>query len=420
MSSPDQSLTARSPRDPRLDVWRGIAMLIIMVAHIPKNHWGNFIPARFGPSDAAEMFVFCSGFAAAIAFGGTFERHGWWMGTRRILFRCWQIYWAHLALFFTIALICVWSTEFVQARLGADATNYIVKLNLTKFFTQTELALPGLFTLTWVPNYFDILPMYFVILLMVPVVMGLRQLHPIAPFIFCIGLYAATWMFDLELPAEPWSERAWFFNPLAWQLLFFTGFALSRGWIKGPPVDWRLVAAGIVFVVLMIPISRWQIYTVTEPFAFLGFTIDLKAIHDVIWLKHWDQAGIFKTNEHPLRYIHILTLTYLAVCLVKGHEHLLRRFPVSILEKVGQQALAAFLWSMAFAWFLGVIMDNMDPLLIWAFGIDLDYPRLALPVLFTVNMTGILSVVAVCYIAGWYKSQPWRRHPAQVSNSSTN
>src|SRR3546814_8321500 len=48
-------------RDPRLDFFRGVAMLIIFVAHVPDNPWAGFIPARFGWSDATEMFVFCSG-----------------------------------------------------------------------------------------------------------------------------------------------------------------------------------------------------------------------------------------------------------------------------------------------------------------------------------------------------------------------
>ena len=30
----------------------------------------------------------------------------------------------------------------------------------------------------------------------------------------------------LAFPAEPWSDRTWFFNPFGWQLIFFTGFAL--------------------------------------------------------------------------------------------------------------------------------------------------------------------------------------------------
>ena len=56
-------------------------MAIILVAHVPGNPVTEFIPARFGPSDAAEMFVFCSGFASAIAFGGTFRRAGFALGT---------------------------------------------------------------------------------------------------------------------------------------------------------------------------------------------------------------------------------------------------------------------------------------------------------------------------------------------------
>src|SRR3546814_2318146 len=70
-------------RDPRLDFFRGVAMLIIFVAHVPDNPWAGFIPARFGWSDATEMFVFCSGFAAAIAFGGSFATAGFGYGTVR-------------------------------------------------------------------------------------------------------------------------------------------------------------------------------------------------------------------------------------------------------------------------------------------------------------------------------------------------
>ena len=66
----------RRQRDLRLDFFRGLAMFIILIAHIPNNAWALWIPARFGPSDAAEMFVFCSGFASAIAFGSVFLERG--------------------------------------------------------------------------------------------------------------------------------------------------------------------------------------------------------------------------------------------------------------------------------------------------------------------------------------------------------
>lgn len=93
-------------RDLRLDFFRGIAMFIILMAHTPRNFFTSWIPARWGFSDATEIFVFCSGMASAIAFGKAFELAGWRMGTARVSFRVWQVYWAHVGLFFaTLALV---------------------------------------------------------------------------------------------------------------------------------------------------------------------------------------------------------------------------------------------------------------------------------------------------------------------------
>ncbi|MDZ7905819.1 MAG: OpgC domain-containing protein [Cypionkella sp.] len=57
-------------------------MFIILIAHITGNPWTLWIPARFGFSDATEMFVFCSGMASALAFGAVFSRAGWLHGHR--------------------------------------------------------------------------------------------------------------------------------------------------------------------------------------------------------------------------------------------------------------------------------------------------------------------------------------------------
>jgi len=77
---------AATVRDPRLDFYRGMAMFIILFAHTPGNFFTSWIPARWGFSDATEMFVFCSGMASAIAFGRTFERAGWGLGTARVAY----------------------------------------------------------------------------------------------------------------------------------------------------------------------------------------------------------------------------------------------------------------------------------------------------------------------------------------------
>ena len=224
-----RNLAPTTGRDPRLDVFRGLAMAIILIAHIPGNPVTEFIPARFGPSDAAEMFVFCSGFASAIAFGGTFRRAGFALGTLRIAHRCWQIYWSHLALFITVAALCVAGSAL------PGAVDYVHALWLQQFFAEPRQGLLHLVTLTYVPHYFDILPMYMAVLAMVPAVMALARLGPAAPLAACITLYLAQLALGWDLPAEWWSDRPWFFNPFAWQLLFFSGFAFATGWLPAPP-----------------------------------------------------------------------------------------------------------------------------------------------------------------------------------------
>ena len=124
---------AKSARDPRLDFYRGIAMFIILVAHIPRNPWTGWIPARFGFSDATEIFVFCSGMASAIAFGMTFDRAGWLMGSARVVYRIWQVYWAHIGLFFATAGLLAFLTD-----LTFTERNYWGQLNLWMLFVESE------------------------------------------------------------------------------------------------------------------------------------------------------------------------------------------------------------------------------------------------------------------------------------------
>ena len=91
--APSEATGARPARqrDPRLDFFRGVGMLIILIAHIPYDGWALYIPARFGFSDATEMFVFQSGMASAIAFGGTFDRGGFTALLVRVVRRILQI-----------------------------------------------------------------------------------------------------------------------------------------------------------------------------------------------------------------------------------------------------------------------------------------------------------------------------------------
>lgn len=361
-------------RDPRLDFFRGIAMLIIFIAHVPLNLWNLYIPAQFGWSDATEMFVFCSGFAAAIAFGGTFVKASFWYGTIRILYRTWQIYAAHIGMFmFILALVVA-----ADMLMVAPDVSYVDQLNLGWFLENTAQGLAGLFTLTYVPNYFDILPMYIGALVLVPIMMALARVNPMLAIGFSVAVYCATWIFGLHLPAEWHSDREWFFNPFGWQLLFFTGFALSMGWVKAPPIGRPAVIAAAVFVIVSIPAANWGFAQ--------NFEI-LKSFRELIW----DLQG--KTDFGPLRYLHFLALAYLAIAVVKGRERYLLQDWARPIITVGQNSLAVFLLSMGLARVAGMALDQIGQ----------NGLTFAL-----VNLSGMGLLIGFAYWCTMLKKQPWK------------
>ena len=226
-------------RDLRLDFFRGIALLLIFISHMPDNWLARYKPGAFGFSDSADIFVFVSGYAASLAYRKIFSRAGFFVGTARIVKRVAELYACNLGLFFIIATLCVAGDRFLDT--GID---YINLMNLDFFFDHTPEALLGLYALIYVPNYFDILTMYMVVLAMMPLLMLLARVHVALAGFASIALYLCVVLFGWELPAEMAFYRPWFFNPFAWQFLFYTGFFLAAGWIK--PLPFRRPAGSIL------------------------------------------------------------------------------------------------------------------------------------------------------------------------------
>ncbi len=360
-------------------------MFIILIAHVPGNWLTLWIPARFGFSDATETFVFCSGMASAIAFGSVFRNRGLMMGTARIAHRIWQVYWAHIGLFIAIA-----ATMVLLTIIFPDGRDYVGQLNLHPFFNRPQENLLGLLTLTYVPNYFDILPMYLVILALIPVMVALAKIHVALAMLASVLIWLSANVLGWNFPAEPWSERQWFFNPLGWQLVFFTGFALMSGWIPVPRVNRRLFWGAVAVVVICVPFAYFRIYREFE------FIKDLRG--------DW-RFLIAKTDFGVLRYVHFLATAYVAWVLVgpKGENIMPGRGPrfiavpwsyiLAAIMKVGQQSLAIFISSMFLARLLGMLFDQVGK----------TYVSMA-----WVNALGFALVIAIAYAVGWFKSNPWK------------
>ena len=370
---PAHTLPAPFARDSRLDLVRGLALLVIFVKHIPDNEGLFFTPSRYGWSDAAEVFVFCSGYVSALVFGQSLACSGLWLGTIRILQRCARIYAVHLALFAALALSCLAGNALFPSQ------DYIRQLNIQFFFDQTHIALPALVTLRYLPNAIDILPMYLIMLAWIPVFWALSRISRWLAAGASLGLYAATYLANLELSAEPFSDRSWFFNPFSWQLLFFGGFALGAGWasIRLGRAIW--LKAGLALVLIAIPLAH---EASLRPFG------GLSLLHDLI------EPFYEKTRLGPLRILHFAALGY-------GVASLLARYPACLewslarrIRILGRHSLAIFALGLLFARIAGMALDQ------WG--------HAPLTVLM-INLGGMALLLMLAQGLEWLEGKPWKR-----------
>jgi hypothetical protein len=383
MATASTSAPVKRQRDLRLDFFRGLGMFIILVAHITNNPWTLYIPARFGFSDATEMFIFCSGMASAIAFGAVFAKAGFFMGLFRVVFRIWEIYWVHIATFMlTLAAM------FIINRTGMFTRDEVSALNLAPFLKASGNQVIGLFTLTYVPNYFDILPMYIVILALLPVMVLLSRVSVYLALAASGLLWLVATTTNLNLPAEYWfsnnSTRQWFFNPFAWQLVFFTGFAFMSGWLPAPPRNFKLAFACVAVILISLPFA-WHVAIAKSDFIQL-------------WRKDW-RILIDKTDFGFLRYVHFLAVAYLAWFAAGVAGANLTGSPfmqglTRILSRVGQQSLAVFASSIVLARVLGAVLNELGS----GFSASLF-----------VNVLGFACIYAIANIVAFTKSEPWRK-----------
>ena len=159
---------SRSKRDARIDVMRGVALVMIFMDHIPRNRLSYFTLHNFALCDAAEVFVLLSGISAALAYGRAIDRDGWVSGMRRIARRCWQIYVAQIGLFLATLIIGqLWNRYFhLPTIIFAAILQKPVEGVLLSFLLAVQ------------PDYLNILPLYIVVLALFPV-MWLALRHSI-------------------------------------------------------------------------------------------------------------------------------------------------------------------------------------------------------------------------------------------------
>ncbi|MBV8576541.1 MAG: OpgC domain-containing protein, partial [Acetobacteraceae bacterium] len=221
---------SRSKRDARIDVMRGVALVMIFMDHIPHNRLSYFTLHNFALCDAAEVFVLLSGISAALAYGRAIDRDGWVSGMRRIARRCWQIYVAQIGLFLATLII-------------GQFWNRYFHLPTVIFVAVLQKPVKGVllsFLLAVQPDYLNILPLYIVVLALFPVMwLALRHSIVLALTGSASLWLLSTWIPEINLPN--WvTHEGWYFNPFAWQFLMTIGLVLARLMVRnGGNLPWH-------------------------------------------------------------------------------------------------------------------------------------------------------------------------------------
>jgi len=328
----DKGLEPLRGRDPRLDMFRGLALVMIFINHVPGTVYENFTNRNFGFSDAAEAFVFMSGMAAGLAYSGRFvTATSWsthWTAIARVWARARQLYFVHLTITFLALGI------FAFAALEFGMWDMLDRNNVAPIFSHPIGAMIGIPTMMHQLGYLNILPLYITLLLATPLLLALGIRWPVPVVIGSILLWAIAGQFRLNLPNLP-TPGGWFFNPLSWQLIFvmglLSGVAMKRGqrFVPQSPVLLALCAAFVVFVLIWVktpPVADVGLHT-------LGWFSGLGLPFYITWFD--------KTFLALPRLLHALAVFYLL-----GHLDIVRRFAgttvAAPLRLLGRQGLAVF------------------------------------------------------------------------------
>src|ERR1700739_4339804 len=124
----------RKGRDLRLDFFRGLSLFFIFIDHIPSNVLSYTTLQAIAFSDAAEVFIFISGYTAALVYGQLLVRRGTLVATVQIYYRVWQLYVAHIFIF------VIYTAEVSYAALRLQTQTYSEELRLSSFLQEPHVA----------------------------------------------------------------------------------------------------------------------------------------------------------------------------------------------------------------------------------------------------------------------------------------
>ena len=282
-SLPPKVKGTRPPNE--IDFWRGYALIAIFINHIPGIFFERFTHRNFGFSDSAELFVLLAGWSLRAMV----DRSG--LEPVRLVLRIGE---RAVVLYIAQQVITVMAIAMIAATALLTQTTLVLQWhNAAAVFNEPVTANIGLVLLTHHLGYFDILPLYIVLMTIAPLIAILYRVSPYFLLALSASVYVATLATGFNLPTWP-VEGRWFFNPFAWQFIFTIGYILGGDGPVQRSIGKHRLVVRLVAIAFVIGSLFAAIY---------GLSPD--------WLTAPEPAAFFvvdKTFQTPLRLIHVLAL----------------------------------------------------------------------------------------------------------------
>jgi hypothetical protein len=361
-----------APRDLRLDFFRGVALICIFIDHIPENYLTYFTLSAIGFSDAAEVFIFISGFTAALVYGRALAMRGVLIAVVQVWRRAWQLYVAHIFLF------VIFIAEVSYTVKTFNNPMYNEEMGVGDFLEHPHIAVVQALMLQFQPTFLDILPLYIVMLLIFPAVLVCLRRHPSVALIPSALIYLEVQIFGVDMPAYP-AGSVWTFNPLAWQFLFVLGAYLGHAETTRSRNRERIVAAAfwpaiaIAAAALAIRVS-WSFHGIWE------------AVPALFLRELWP---INKGNLSPIRLVSFFALVMLVARWVSPRSGFLRAAAARPVVLCGRHSLEIFCLSILLSALGHFLMSEISS------GFTMQV---------AVNVVGIATLCLTAGMLDWYRA----------------
>jgi hypothetical protein len=314
-----------------------VALWFVFIDHVPNNLASWLTLRNYGFSDTTEVFVFISGYTCMIAYGYVLKEQGWLAVILHAVRRSWQIYIAFLLLLIAYLVL-------VQ-NLGN--VRYLDETNTAVFFEHPGAAIIHAGLMQYKPVNTDILPLFVLLHFAFPLLLWLLTRSTWVALGMSVLLYTSVQILGIDLPA--WPRGEWYFNPLAWQILFVFGMWCA----SADPARLRVLVrsraaltCAILYLIFGLTVTlSWQVKALS---GLLPDTLS-KLIYP-----------IDKSNLDPLGLLHFLALALIVARLMPHNWRGLSSPWATAAIRCGENSLAIFCLSVLLSLIGHVILENMS------------------------------------------------------------